>query len=74
MANKTIPLEGKELGEGVEFHLSLNSPEYAKEKSGNLEIDYKKIRAIHAAHAAKASKPKQLPKAIGDFPDEPTKP
>jgi hypothetical protein len=34
----------KELGEGTEFHLSLNPPEYAKEQAGQLVIDYKKIR------------------------------
>lgn len=36
----------QQLGEGVEFHLSLNPPEYAKETAGSLSIDYKKLRAI----------------------------
>lgn len=36
----------KALGEGVEFHLSYNPPEYAKESKGKIEIDYKKIRQI----------------------------
>lgn len=37
----------KELGDGVEFHLSLNPPEYASERSGQLVIDYKKIRELN---------------------------
>lgn len=36
----------KELDDGVEFHLSLNPPEYAREQAGQLVIDYKKIKAI----------------------------
>ncbi len=36
----------KELGEGTEFHLSLNPPEYAKEQAGKLVIDYKKLRTV----------------------------
>lgn len=36
----------KELGDGVEFHLSLNPPEYAEETAGSLTIDYKKMPAI----------------------------
>lgn len=35
-----------ELGEGTEFHLSLNPPQYAEEQAGQLIIDYKKIREI----------------------------
>lgn len=34
------------MGEGVEFHLSLNPPEYATETQGNLEINYKKLQAL----------------------------
>ena len=34
----------KEMGDGVEFHLSLNPPAYASEESGTLTIDYKKIK------------------------------
>ena len=34
----------KEMGEGVEFHLSLNPPAYASEEDGELKIDYIKIR------------------------------
>lgn len=37
-----------ELGEGTEFHLSLNPPEFARETSGALEIDYKKMPKIEA--------------------------
>ena len=35
-----------ELGEGTEFHLSLNPPEYAIEQAGQLKIDYQKIKDI----------------------------
>ena len=36
-----------ELGEGTEFHLSLNPPEYASEEKGAiLKIDYQKIKAL----------------------------
>lgn len=35
----------KELGTGVEFHLSLNPPSYVTEEDGELKIDYKKISA-----------------------------
>lgn len=34
----------KVLGEGTEFHLSLNPPSYASEQGGELKIDYSKIR------------------------------
>ena len=34
------------LGEGTEFHLSLNPPEYVSEQAGQLVIDYKKIEAL----------------------------
>jgi hypothetical protein len=37
----------KELGEGTEFHLSFNPPEFAKETNGALEIDYKKMPKIN---------------------------
>lgn len=37
----------KELGEGTEFHLSLNPPEYAKEQGGELRIDYKKLQELN---------------------------
>jgi len=39
----------KELGEGTEFHLSLNPPEYITGSIGSLRIDYKKVRAIQEA-------------------------
>lgn len=42
-----------ELGEGTEFHLSLNPPEYASEHSGKLVIDYKKIQALKPAEKQK---------------------
>lgn len=34
----------EELGEGTEFHLSLNPPPYVAEEGGELRIDYKKIK------------------------------
>ncbi|MFA5777236.1 MAG: hypothetical protein WC906_02250 [Parcubacteria group bacterium] len=34
----------KELGEGTEFHLSLNPPQYTTEQAGQLDINYKKIQ------------------------------
>lgn len=34
------------LGDGIEFHLSLNPPEYATETAGMLAIDYKKMREL----------------------------
>ena len=32
------------MGDGVEFHLSLNPPDYATEEGGELKIEYKKIK------------------------------
>lgn len=49
----------KELGDGVEFHLSLNPPEYAKERVGNLSIDYKKIN-MQEREGIKDEKTKQI--------------
>ncbi|MEK6852938.1 MAG: hypothetical protein AABX59_03595 [Nanoarchaeota archaeon] len=46
-----------ELGEGTEFHLSLNPPTYAKEVGGELRIDYKKLREL---------KPKEETKQLED--------
>lgn len=43
-----------ELGEGTEFHLSLNPPEYAKEQGGQLVIDYKKLQALQPIKEVKA--------------------
>lgn len=34
------------MGDGVEFHLSLNPPQYAKEEDGRLIIDYKKMSSL----------------------------
>lgn len=48
----------KELGDGTEFHLSLNPPEYATEQAGQLVIDYKKIQLLKPEN-----KPKQIPSA-----------
>jgi hypothetical protein len=47
----------KELGAGVEFHLSLNPPNFASEKNGKLSIDYKKIRELQQKQK---SQPKQI--------------
>lgn len=44
------------LRDGVEFHPSLNPPEYIKEESGEIHIDYDKLHEIEA----KAKKPKQI--------------
>jgi hypothetical protein len=43
----------KELGEGTEFHLSLNPPEYAIEQAGQLVIDYKKIQLLKPENETK---------------------
>ena len=51
----------KELGEGVEFHLSLNPPEYANEKSGRLNIDYSKMPKIES-NEVKETKQVEAPK------------
>lgn len=53
----------QELGEGTEFHLSLNPPAYMAEQSGQLTIDYKKIQA---ALPQEKEAPKQL--GNGDTP------
>jgi len=50
----------KELGEGTEFHLSLNPPDYATEQAGQLVIDYKKIQLL---------KPENKPKQIASTKD-----
>jgi hypothetical protein len=47
----------KQLGEGVEFHLSLNPPEYVEEGISSLKIDYKNMPAIKAPTD---KKPKQV--------------
>ena len=44
------------LRDGVEFHPSLNPPEYIKEESGEIRIDYDKLHEIEA----KTKKPKQI--------------
>ena len=44
------------LRDGVEFHPSLNPPEYIKEESGEIHIDYDKLHEIEA----QAKKPKQI--------------
>lgn len=56
----------KELGEGVEFHLSLNPPDYVSKTNGGMVIDYKKIREIRAEEAQKLGKDKtkQLPAPV----------
>ncbi len=52
----------KELGDGVEFHLSLNPPKYANESGGELKIDYVAIKEIRDEE----SKPGQLEKPKED--------
>lgn len=44
----------KDMEEGTEFHLSLNPPEYAKETSKGLTIDYSKLSLITKASETKA--------------------
>ena len=56
----------KQLGEGVEFHLSLNPPQYAREEINSLAIDYKKMPKIDAEN----SKPKQISIPKEDKQDE----
>jgi hypothetical protein len=55
----------KLLGDGVEFHLSFNPPEYANEKLGILNIDYSKMTEVEVD---KNKKPKQVeaPKLTND--------
>ena len=48
----------KELGEGTEFHLSLNPPSYAVQTNGSLIIDYKKIRQIREKERAELGEDK----------------
>lgn len=48
----------KELDEGVEFHLSLNPPDFVNKANGGFRIDYKKIRQIRAEEAEKLGKGK----------------
>lgn len=43
----------KELGEGTEFHLSLNPPQYVKEQAGQLVIEYKKIKEVNGLDKSK---------------------
>lgn len=43
----------KELGEGTEFHLSLNPPAYASEQAGQITIDYKKINKTQSLKSKK---------------------
>lgn len=59
------------LGDGVEFHLSFNPPEYANEKSGILNIDYSKMPKIEES---KNEKPKavEAPKLAEKSEDEKT--
>lgn len=57
----------QELGEGTEFHLSLNPPSYAREVGGELKIDYKKIQALSPT---KKEDPKQLGEAKKKNEDE----
>jgi hypothetical protein len=52
-----------ELGSGVEFHLSLNPPSYAKETGGSLEINYKKIQEVVNKEIGE-SKAEELPEKI----------
>lgn len=47
----------KELGEGTEFHLSLNPPAYAKEQAGQLVIDYKKMETLKPVEVHKEIEP-----------------
>ena len=46
----------EQLEKGIEFHLSLNPPEYVSEKNNIIEIDYEKIKAIKENE----NKPKEI--------------
>jgi hypothetical protein len=52
------------LGDGAEFHLSLNPPEYAKEQSGQLTIDYTKIREIQKVETPKQAQLETTKKTV----------
>jgi hypothetical protein len=55
----------KELGDGAEFHLSLNPPEYASEQAGQLVIDYKKIQSIKPREEVKKIENKKMETETG---------
>ncbi len=41
-----IPLISKEIEKGLEFHLSLNPPEYVNEHEGSVSIDYEELKRL----------------------------
>ena len=49
--SKTIEAITAEMNNGLEFHLSLNPPEYAEEDGTKISIDYEVIRQIQKEHA-----------------------
>lgn len=53
----------RELGEGTEFHLSLNPPDFATEQAGQLIIDYKKNKALKSEQEIKKIEPKKESKS-----------
>lgn len=65
-----------EMGEGVEFHLSLNPPGYATEEGGLLSIDYKKIAEHNQEQKRLEEESKQLeaPKEKTEKPEKPETP
>lgn len=48
----------KEFDEGVEFHLSLNPPNFVNKTNGSLKIDYQKVRQIRTEEAERLKKGK----------------
>ena len=53
---KTSEKIAEQLEKGIEFHLSLNPPEYVNENKNVIEIDYEKIREIQVER----NKPKEI--------------
>ncbi|MBO7244613.1 MAG: hypothetical protein J6V53_04980 [Alphaproteobacteria bacterium] len=49
--SKTVEAITTEMNNGLEFHLSLNPPEYAEEDGTKISIDYEVIRQIQKEHA-----------------------
>lgn len=42
----TVPLISEEIEKGLEFHLSLNPPEYVDEHEGSVSIDYEELQRL----------------------------
>lgn len=42
----TVPLISEEIEKGLEFHLSLNPPEYVEENEGYVSVDYEELKRL----------------------------